>query len=190
MAQIGRVVGWGSAPEWNAVQDQQRKIGESSPHVAVVATADLPLEDTIHLSSDGAHRLGVRMAYAMDALRRGKKAGLPAIKLKSAHIERSHPAFELVDVVLEFENVVGSFTSGIARPAGFCIGDPEPTQAILDTRLEKNRVRLITTFSFDQIGTRRLYYGHGTDPYVNITDEAGRGLLVMGALAISELARK
>lgn len=189
MVQIARVVGWGSGPEWNAIQDLQRVLGETIPGVATVPAIDLQLDDTIHIGGEGQNRLGRRMAYAMDVLRRGKAAGKPPIRLKSAHVERSHPHFDLIDVVLTFENVVGSLSSGGARPSGFAIGEAEPAQAVIDTRLEGNRVRLVTTFPFEQIGARKVFYAHGTDAYVNITDEADRAIPVFAALKMAEMRR-
>lgn len=60
--QIGRFIIGGSPTNWNAVQDDERRLVERVPNTAVVATIDLELDDLIHVGTQGLKRVGNRLA--------------------------------------------------------------------------------------------------------------------------------
>lgn len=183
--QLGRVAGW-DGTTWNSVQDQERLLGESVKNVAIVPAIDLRLDDLIHIGGEDQHRLGRRLAYAMDAMIRGRKGGQPPITFRKIRLE-AHPLSGNLVIVVEYDNVVGGLRvpEGI-RPVGFSVCDPNPIIALYDIRLKGDEVHLFTTFARAALNAKTLHYGYGTDPICNITDAADRPLPVMGPLQIGE----
>lgn len=182
IVQISRVVGWGpdaTAP-WNSIQDQQRKLSLAVRNMATVPAVDLALDDPIHISGDSQYVLGRRLAGAMQVLRRGRRAGLPPIALKKAHIETIRGAGV---VVAEFGNVAGRLCSG-SRPSGFAVVTANGAANHFDIRLDGARALIRTALPADILAGAALHYGHGTDPYCNICDEAGRSLPVFGPVRL------
>lgn len=180
--QIGRVLGW-AAPAWNNIQDQQRRQQEIIKHFATVPGIDLALDDSIHISGADQQRLGARLANAMLALTGHRSAKLP-IMFKGVSI-RQPKVGAGSEIVVEYDNVQGKLVSG-SRPVGFSVGTPEPAPTFFDTQLEGNKVILRTGLGAGAIEDRMLYYGHGTDPVCNITDEGDRALPVMGPISLGD----
>jgi hypothetical protein len=63
-------------PFWRSVQEEQQQV--RLPFSACVRMADLPLQDTVHLSTAGVEEAGKRFARAWLALRRRSARGLGA----------------------------------------------------------------------------------------------------------------
>ncbi len=182
IVQIARVVGWGeaTAAHWNSVQEQQRLLPQRIRNLTTVPAIDLPLDDIIHLSGESQAVLGVRLAGAMQALRAGRKAGLPPITLEGVTLETARG---LGVAVATFGNVVGSLRCG-SRPGGFSIVTGAGAGNLFDVRLEGACARIRSTLSPDDLAAASLHYGRGTDPFCTITDEAGRSLPVFGPVAL------
>lgn len=184
--QIGRVVlagGW-SSPPWNSIQEQQRLLPGGLKNVSVVASVDLDLDDLIHIAGSEQERLGNRLAYAMRVLIEGPRAGKPPISLKRISVRKGpHTANE--EIVLEFDNVIGSLVSH-GRPTGFVVGDPTDGKHVYRTRLEGNKVILQTSIAAGGMTGKSISYGQGTDPVCNITDKGDRALPVMGPLTLTQ----
>ena len=178
IVQIARVCGWGmeNAAHWNSIQDQQRLLFKKISNLAAVPAIDLSLDDGIHIGGAGQYVLGVRLAQAMNVLREGRKAGLPPIVLKKV---RTETVRGIGVAVAEFENVVGSLRSG-DRPSGFFIVNENGSANHFDITLDGTSVRIRSGLPPDMLEIASLHYGYGTDPYCNITDEAGRPLPVFG----------
>ncbi|MCX5658559.1 MAG: hypothetical protein NTW19_02420 [Planctomycetota bacterium] len=182
--QIGRVVlagGW-AGQAWNSIQDQQRLFPEHVKNVSVVPAIDLELDDLIHIAGCDQEPLGIRLAYAMRVLIEGKKAGKPPISLRKV-TSRPGPHTVNEEIVLEFDNVAGALVAK-GRPSGFTIGDPLDGRHVYRTKLEGNKVILQTSIPGGGLVGKWVSYGQGLDPYCNITDRKGRGLLVMGPIAV------
>lgn len=186
--QLGRLINMGfDIPSWNSVQDQQRRLADDVPHVSHVAAYDLQLDDSIHVGGRGMAILGARLAYAMDVLRRGGKAGKPPIRPKKISIKHN-PYSILADVCIEFDNVVGSLrVPGDMRPTGFGLVDNRPVQAIYDTELDGDTVILHSTIAMGGLGDKSVHHGWGIDTYCNIQDGAGRLIPVFGPMPASDL---
>ncbi len=182
MVQIARVIGWGpeNAASWNSIQQQQLDLPKIVKHLASVPAIDLPLDDAIHISGAGQYVLGTSLAEAMQVLRVGRKAGLPPISPREVSIESVR---NLGVAVVEFDNVVGKLRSK-DRPSGFSIVGPNGSSNHFAIELEGSRARIRSGLSPADIAEMSLHYGYGTDPYCNITDEAGRPLPVFGPLRI------
>src|SRR5690606_38514396 len=65
--QIGRfVVDGASSQHWDAIQELQRQAESEIRGVAMVPAIDLPLDDLIHVGTNGLKRLGARLAKIAD----------------------------------------------------------------------------------------------------------------------------
>ncbi|MCY2931306.1 MAG: hypothetical protein NTV86_17825 [Planctomycetota bacterium] len=182
VVQISRVTAWGGdgARHWNSVQDQQRRLSEVVRNCAVVPAIDLALDDGIHIEGRDQNRLGRRLAYAMNVLRTGRRAGLPPIRLKKVSVVQYHGAGS---VVAEFDRVAGALRS-LSRPYGFAIVDRTGTPYVFDTKVEGRKVIVRSSLGVQDLRGMSLHYGFGIDPYCNITDEADRSLPVFGPIPI------
>jgi hypothetical protein len=181
MVQISRLAAsWADPSSWNSVQDQQRQLQDTVAGVANVPAIDLTLEDLIHVGGEDMNRLGRRLGQAMGALVKSKKSDLLPISLKGIKNEINDRG--LVDLIVEFENVVGRLVSG-SRPTGFELTDSNRTPFIFDTQLDGSRVILRTTCSTGDLTDKVLHYGFGYNPACNITDEADRSVPVFGPLS-------
>lgn len=69
IAQIGNTTVPTVSPfGWNEIRWQQYTLPEKIPHLSLIATIDLPLNDVIHLTTSGLQRTGQRMARAFLAM--------------------------------------------------------------------------------------------------------------------------
>ncbi|MCM8825236.1 MAG: sialate O-acetylesterase [Candidatus Omnitrophica bacterium] len=185
--QIGRFINTGFQRQyWNSIQDQQYRLLKKIKNFSIVPSVDLSLDDTIHISGRDHKILGKRIAYAMNVLVHGKKAGFPPIGLDERKIEaKAVPPNNYVDITLKFKNVAKSFIMpGGVRPAGFSIGDPEPGPFIYDIGIAKDTVILRTNLSLSGIEGKLLYHGYGLDPYCNVKDAHERIIPVFGPVRL------
>jgi len=178
IVQIARVIGWGmeNAAHWNSIQDQERLLPGVIKNLTTVPAIDLSLDDSIHISGSGQYILGARLAQAMEVVRTGRKAGLPPIALKKVTIETVRG---LGVAVVEFENVVGKLRSG-DQPSGFSIVNSNGSANHFDIQLDGACARVRSGLAPEALGEAALHYGYSTNPYCNITDEAGRSVPVFG----------
>ncbi len=165
---------------WNSIQDQQRLLQGVIDNLVTVPAIDLSLDDAIHISGRDQVRLGQRLAQAMGSLTMGRKAGKRPIELGNISITQSRGS---ANVIVEFDNVMGSLRSG-DRPVGFTIGGTGPESHVYDVELKGRRAIIHSTLPEESISGKCLWYGRGTDPVCNITDEAGRSLPVFGPIPI------
>lgn len=187
--QIGRLVSTSFKTNlWNSIQNQQYSLLKKIKNFSLVPAVDLSLDDIIHISGKDQNVLGKRLAYAMNVLINGKKAGLPPIQIDEKKIEiRPVPPNYFTEIVLEFKNVAKEFVvpEGI-RPTGFSIGDPVPGPFIYDTKIKKNTVVLRTNLSRAGLEGKLLYHGYGLDPVCNIKDASGRLIPVFGPVLLGK----
>lgn len=182
MVQISRVIGWASGAAWNSIQDQQRRLPQVIRGLTVVPAIDLPLDDAIHISGAGQYVLGARLARAMQALRAGRRAGLPPPALKTVTLETARG---MGVVVVDFEHVAGRLRSG-DRPSGFAIVTQSGAHNHYDIQLDGPRARIRSSLPESELAGAVLHYGYGTDPYCNIGDAAGRPLPVFGPVRLGK----
>jgi sialate O-acetylesterase len=175
---------------WNAIREQQRMLATSIRHLAVVPTIDLPMSDFVHLSGEGQHVLGGRLAEAAWTMKRGAKAQPMPIALKSVRAIQSltlgTPAW---DIEVRFSNVVGSLRSaGLA--IGFALTDAVGAfqPQIFHTKLDGDRAILKTSLpsATTKLNQWRVYYGYAPNPACNIVDAAGRSLPAFGPVRIAK----
>lgn len=172
---------------WNSIQEQQRLLAERIYRCSLVPTIDLAVDDPVHIAAADQRRLGKRLAYAMEVLRKGARAGKKPISLKCVRL-RPDPKWEGTEIVLEFSNVVGRLGAP-GRVNGFHIATGNPSwPAIHHARCDRNRVILSTRILAADLRRRSLHYGCGISPYCNVTDEADRSLPVFGPLLLRDCA--
>jgi sialate O-acetylesterase len=183
IVQIGRVngVGWTEpAAAWNSIQEQQRHLPSAIPNLTIVPAIDLALDDGIHIAGRCQYVLGQRLAYAMQVRRVGRRAGREPLALRKVDVQTERG---MGVVVAEFANVAGRLTSG-SRPSGFALVARQGLIHPFDIELDGSRVRIRSGMAPSDLASASLHYGHGTDPYCNIVDEAGRSLPVFGPVPV------
>jgi sialate O-acetylesterase len=175
--QIGRHVAATNQREWNAVQDAQRILASRLGNTGVVTGIDLPLDDGIHVGTQGLKRLGARMANVATS-----KAKSPTVA--SAQFHPTTGTFGVIRV--KFANVTGSLRAD-GRIGGFSVhtrtGEWVPLIYRTDVDPSDGAAVLLHTggkLPDDAV----LHYGFGKDPYCNLRDEADMAALVFGPLTI------
>jgi hypothetical protein len=179
VVQIGRVYGHPSGlGPWNDIQEQERLLPKKIKNLETVAAIDLPMDDGIHIGSDGYPLLAHRMARMADRLAYGNTRELPPPSPKKAvQIGRHEDC--IVDVI--FDNVVGGLQS-VGPAHGFIFITPTGDRNDIIHRivLKGNTARLHLNSPLPQ--GSRLTYGCGTSPICNITDARGHAVPMFGPI--------
>lgn len=169
--------------EWNTIQNLQLGLPDVIPHLATVTTIDLPLDDGIHIASDGFPTLAERMARAAARLVPGHGKEPPPPRLAGVRPLR-HSSRIGFFLDLPYAHVSGGLQAS-GNPNGFSFHD-ETTGQLRDilyrTTLRGATVRLHLT-SWPRRGTV-LWHGHGTSPTCTIHDRRGEPLPVQGPIAL------
>ena len=183
--QIGRHVATSNVPEWNRVQEIQRKLESEIPRTGMVTCVDCNLDDGIHVGTDEFRLLGARLANLAchDAYPKAGHCGMlkRGPRPVSAKLENG-------TVRVEFAEVNGKLVHA-GRLNGFTIHDDkgQALPLIYRQRVEPhqgNVVELLIGGKFPPGAV--LWYGSGKDPYVNLRDEAGMAAPVFGPLPIQQ----
>jgi sialate O-acetylesterase len=168
--QIGRHVSAANIEHWKHVQEDQRNLEASIPLTAVFSAIDVELDDGIHVGTQDLRRIGRSMAlFASGKAKRGPR-------LRSAK-----KADNTIEV--EFEDVNGKLASE-GRVTGFSLRGPSGVEipAIYKASIRGSSVILSTQGKIPD--DAQLWYGYGKDPYCNLRDERGFGVLAMGPISI------
>jgi sialate O-acetylesterase len=182
MVQIARLFSDPACPVlWNEIQELQRLLPKKIKFLETVPAIDLPLDDLIHIGSEGFPRLAARLASAADRLVYGNKSESRPPQLQNVRLVDKPPLFA-VEVAFDF--VRGGLCAK-GEPIGFQVVSPEGTllDFIFKTELRGNTAKL--HLCKKPTGDFNLFYGHGFAPDCNITDARGFSLPVFGPFAIS-----
>lgn len=185
--QIARVItGNADSQWWNAIQEQQRRLPESIPHLAVVPAIDLPLDDGIHIGSAGLEILAGRLARQAARIVLGDRREAPPLAPRRARLVEGTGEYALAVEVLIDHAVGGLVSDGPAR--GFSLHGPDgKAQALIyRTELLGDRIRLL--LSCRMVGQLSLSYGHGHDPACTIRDRRGMAMPAFSGLAVEPIA--
>lgn len=169
--------------EWNRIQNLQRELPAAIPHLTTVTTIDLPLDDGIHIASDGFPELARRMARAAARLIPGAGRERPAPQLLAVRPLRHSPARGYF-LDLKYAHVAGDLRA-FGNPGGFSFHDEttgELRDIVFRTSLHGSLVRLHLA-SWPRRGTV-LWHGHGTAPACTIHDTRGEPLPVQGPIPL------
>jgi sialate O-acetylesterase len=168
--QIGRHISAANVEHWKHVQEDQRRLETSIPLTAVFSAIDVDLDDGIHVGTQDLRRIG----RSMGVFAAGKSKRGPRIAAAKRVGETIEVAFDDVNGKLVSEGRVAGFslhgTTGIEVPA------------IYKAAIRGNAVVLHTTGKLPE--DAQLWYGFGKDPYCNLRDERGFGVLATGPITI------
>ncbi len=167
---------------WNGIQERQRRLPERISHCTVVPAIDLVLDDYVHIGGTGQQALGRRLASAMAVLKGWETEELPPIEFAGITL-REEPVTGTVQVVVRYTNVMGGLTAA-GLPSGFAVVDEQCASYVYRTDLAGDCAILAVDVPIAELAEKALHYGHGTTPYCNITDRAGRSLPVMGPIRL------
>jgi sialate O-acetylesterase len=178
--QIGRHVATSNIPEWNAVQEMQRKAEATIPRSGMAPAIDFTLDDGIHVGTQDLKRLGARLARLACHDLFPNNPECAALKRGPRPVSAR---FDSGIVRVEFNDVNGALHSP-GRPAGFTIhaATGEPLPLIYKVRLEGNTALLHVDRKPPEGAV--VWYGSGKDPYCNVRDVADMAVPVFGPLAI------
>lgn len=179
VVQLGRKFGdSGNAYWWNFIQEQQRLLPSRIRHLETVAAIDLPMDDRIHIGSDGLAALGERLALTMAYLLEGKGQRPPQLGPIRV-IQSDLPNERWLEI--SFSQAKGPLRAE-GPPSGFALLDAEDHEIplIYRTSLHGTTVRL----HYPPLEKIRVSYGHGCTPICNIVDARGFSLPVFGPLSL------
>jgi sialate O-acetylesterase len=144
---------------------------------------DLPLDDPVHIGSEGHARLGARLARLACRLVYKTKEPPPPELDGVRRIETGR--FSQINALeLRFRNVVGGLRSDGA-PSGFSFIDKDHRRidTIYKTTLSGNKIMLESDLQY-RGNDYRLMYGAGVTPNCNITDGRDMAIPVFGPVVV------
>ncbi|MFT5221710.1 MAG: sialate O-acetylesterase [Glaciecola sp.] len=174
VVQLSRVVGEsrGDVPAaWMAIQRIQSDLANTGA-TSATATIDLTLHDAIHLDVPGQRRLGRRLARAA--------LGQPMPHLERAEIDAHNDRCLRVHV----GGTIGAL-SPTNRIAGFSVRDAQEHDLglIIEAAVAPDDIAVVNLrLRRPLLPGEWLWYGHGTDPHVNLVDAADAALPVFGPI--------
>jgi sialate O-acetylesterase len=176
-----------------SLRDQQRLLPRHIRNLSVVPAIDLPMEDGIHIATEGQNILGERLARAA-AYRLGVPEANDAIELKRLRLVPCPgnwgqcPAIEVT-----FANVVGNLQSD-GVPTGFRLIKPDGTVLKrIHKVLFKGGGRLVVvpyTYPDFSMEGYRLSYGYDLDAYCNIHDAENMSIPAFAPQSIAGVRTK
>jgi sialate O-acetylesterase len=181
MVQIGRYVASQPSAPWNAIQELQRRAAAEIPGTGLAASVDLPLDDPIHVGTSGLKRLGVRLAKLAQREAYGARTLETGPRLESVRASDGGWTIRVSwsgvnGRLLPQERVMGfslHAANGRQLPILYKASvDPASPSTVL--------LRLAEPAPTDAV----LWYGHGLDPFVNLTDEQDMAAPVFGPAKI------
>lgn len=161
---------------WNMVQEHQRLLPRHITGLEVVPAIDLPMDDPIHISSEGFPLLGERLAQAADRIVCGSKKEKPTPAL--ARICDPRPGAQFTTIDIHLDNMVGGIHS-IGDLNGFSLvaDDHSASHPFFRAEINNQVLRLCMVGS---TAGYRLSYGHGLTPHCTVVDGRGFPLPVFG----------
>ena len=201
LVQIGRFINSSDPKKWNSVQDVQRRIPEQVANTAVVSVIDLELDDSIHVGTQGMKRAGNRLAQialrelfgqvgattpTLDRVTRGAGNTL-VVKLKGVNMRmQSLGGFQSVP---PFGTAPGIGLRPARHIGGFSIVDAEGKKIplIFEAAVGQSRDTVVLKLSSPPPKGASLWYGHGLDPYCNLTDALDMSVPVFGPIPLDEV---
>jgi sialate O-acetylesterase len=214
--QIGRFANPSDPTGWNAVQDAQRVLPERIANLAVISVIDLELDDAIHVGTQGLQRAGRRLAHiaqrelfgqvgattpTFDRVTKGPGNTL-VVKFKGVNMGPGRPAGMAAFGAGGRGGMMGFGASTMSpgeasgfglKPerhiAGFSLRREDGTliPAIFEACVGQARDTVILKLDSPVPRSASLWYGHGLDPYCNLTDGLDMGVPVFGPIALDEI---
>jgi hypothetical protein len=188
VVQLGCHAATDDPKSWNSIQEQQRLLPSVIKRLDVASAIDLELDDGIHIGGKAQVVLGRRLARLADRLVHKTAKAKPGIVLKRLEMVPTPnrcAGATCVSVLLTYGHAAGGLVSE-GRPTGFVLLNArgEDVRGIYKTTLNGSRVLLHTNMQPDQLELLSVSYGHGRQPYCNVTDREGMSLPVIQALPV------
>ena len=210
--QIGRFINNHDPKGWNTVQDAQRRLPERVPHTAVIAVLDLELDDGIHVGTQGQKRAGNRLAQI--ALRElfGQVGGTTptfervtkgadntlVVKFRGVNMSggpnQPQSMMQMKQMRAAMQAVPSLSEPGVGlRPArhigGFSIRDAEGKEIplIFEAAVGSAHDSVVLKLTGNVPEKAALWYGHGLDPYCNLTDGLDMAVPAFGPISLDDV---
>lgn len=171
-------------PGWNVVREIQRQLEGLIPNTGVVAAADLPLSDGIHVGTPGHSRLGPRLAklaarnlYGVSKFQPGPHPTKAILLDATSGVIR-----------LELSGVNGALNPQTNIP-GFTIADATGATLapFVDVSVDPAHPQSLLMHTGGQVPEDLyLWYGRGVNTYVNLVDSEDLALLLFGPLRVEK----
>ncbi len=186
IGQLGRLVADRPESRWNLVQEEQRRLAGKIKNLELIATIDLPLDDFIHLGATAMPRLAERYARAADRLVYVNKNESPAPALRRISSLTPDSATGAAWIDVTFDHIVGGLRAE-GRPHGFALLDADGRELPLihHISLRGDTARLHVVPEALASSKLSLSYGHGLNPYCNLTDARDFAVPVFGPLPVA-----
>jgi sialate O-acetylesterase len=174
-------------PFWQLIQEHQRNAASLRPNLWVVPSVDLPLDDLIHIGTEGQRRLGRRLAETALTHVYGKAGYATPINYVSHEILPSTQALHHC-LRVRFSGVTGRLQAS-GRPAGFeLIPDDPKKQGPMVYKVEfdpADPASVLVWYSREIKAPVKLIYGLGMDRYSNITDGRDMAIPAFGPVIVT-----
>ncbi len=185
--QIGRVVHPelpGLTENWMKIREIQKNLGQKTDNLYTITSINKTLDDLIHLSSESAEKIGEEAAELMYDIKSGK-AQTPEVQSINFYNDPKSSQISIIEI--SYKNLKGNLKSeGI--PTGFYVSEFEykiGTDVLFKTEIKGNTVFLKLWGTVEDNENKYLYYGFGLNPYCNLTDSQGNGIMCFGPLKLS-----
>lgn len=171
---------------WENIREIQRNVLKKRSNVFMVTGIDLPLDDCVHLSTDGQKRLGNRIAeialtYVYKKTGHANQINLESIKLCKETISGSYYLH------LHYSGVCGKLKSG-GLPSQYSLrlnGNENIMYVVSKVQMDpKDKAGVDVYLSGFPDTPAQLVSGAGTYPYMNITDSLDNAIPAFGPIDI------
>ncbi len=184
MVQIGRYSACREPKGWNMLQEAQRVLPTRIRNLDLVPSADLELDDCVHIGAAGFPRLALRLARIADRLalgNRSEKGGIQPGRI-TLRKRQDKTGRKYEELRIDFTNVVGGLRSQ-GRPTGFSsVNAGSEVEDLYKCRLEGNAAILEWPAGL----LAGVAHAQGAFPYVNITDARDMAVPVFGPLSFQK----
>jgi len=180
--QIGRFVQEQPSEPWDAIQELQRQAELTIPGVAMISVIDLPLDDLIHVGTQGLKRAGKRLAkiahrelFGAKKLERGPR---PVNAKVSPDGKTIRVTFSGVNgSLLPADNIKG-FSIRRGMP-------PRKMWSVFNASVDPDRPGTVILKLQKSVSAEdTLWYGAGLDPVCNLLDQEDMAAPVFGPMKI------
>jgi len=213
--QIGRFVTGADPQGWNTVQEAQRVIPERVPNTAVISVVDLELDDAIHVGTHGLIRAGRRLARIAQRELFGRIGATTPTLERVSKGPHNTLVVKFAGVNMGSTSSMGmgggmggmggmnpggaaamSLSDGAAiglKPerhiAGFSVRKEDGTKlpSIFEACVGKARDTVVLKLTGAIPAKASLWFGHGLDPYCNLTDGLDMAVPAFGPVALDEI---
>lgn len=179
--QIGRFVLDVPPASWNQIQELQRLSEKEIPGTAMVPVIDLPLDDLIHVGTDGLKRTGRRLARIAHREVFGAKQIARGPRLASVELD---PAGKTLRV--KYSDVNGRLLPA-RRVEGYSLRTPEGKELklIYDASVDPAAPdTVVLRLQSPPPPGALLHYGLGLDPFANLVDLEDMAAPVFGPFPV------